>query len=114
MLKFGDGLVERIRNILSGDSMISYRCDETISVTDGGSGTLNIVSDVPYKTDAQIIQIKIIMRSVYEISGVNIDPDFITLVLSIISNYTRDYSSCKSKEDEERAEIRRKLSDALL
>lgn len=114
MLKFGDGLVERIRNILSGNSMISYRCDEMISVTDGGCGTLNIVSDVPHKTDAQIIQIKIIMRSVYEISGVNIDPDFITLVLSIISNYTRDYSRCKLKEDEERAEVRRKLSDALL
>lgn len=112
MIKYGEGLVSRIRDIVTGDDVVIKFTGEK-DTADCMSGSLDIICPNNC-SGTQMIQFKILVGDIWGVNGANMNPLCLGLLMNAIMKYTKDYYAAQHEEDKKREEIRRKLTNALL
>lgn len=112
MIKYGEGLVSRIRDIVTGgDAVIKFTAEK--DTADCMSGSLDIICPNGC-SGTQMIQFAIWLGDIMRVNGSNADPLYLGLLTNAIMKYKKDYYAAQHEEDRKREKIRRKLTNALL
>lgn len=112
MIKYDEGLVSRIRDVVTG-SDVSIRFTAEKYDADCMCGSLDIICPNRY-SEMQIIQFEIWVGDILSVNGSNVDPLYLGILTNVIMKYKNDYYAAQREEDRKREEIRRKLTNALL
>ena len=112
MIKYDEGLVSRIRDVMTGSDVVVKFAAEKHDA-DCMSGSLGIICPNGH-CETQIIQFEIWVADILSVNGSNMDPLVLGLLTNTIMKYKNDYYAERREEDKRREEIRRKLTNALL